>query len=133
MRLVTRGTGWVLILVILGLGAVYVEPHLTPHGFYVAKGVVGLVGTVLYLIHMNLVWHTLTTWGRRLRYLALLAGSMLLTYASAEQVHDHAMVDPRNRLAMLYGLLLLAAAVVSLVEDRRGVTERDTLRGLPQS
>ena len=131
MRLSTQAVVWLLILMALGAGAVFIDPHLSPHQFYVVKGVVGLLGSILYLVHMNVVWPTLVTWGRRLRYLGLLAGSMLLTYASAEQITEQVPVDSRNRLGMLYGLLLLATAAVSLYEDRRGLTELDTRRGLP--
>lgn len=89
------------------------------HDFYVAKGLVSLVGTMLLTWHMALTWHEVRRWSQRLRYLALLAAGALLTMASIEQVHDDALVNVRNVAAFGVSLLILVASAVSLCADRQ--------------
>lgn len=98
---------------------------MSDHTFYVVKSIIALLATVLYLIHMARV-RDLTSLGRRLRYVALLAGAVLLAYASTEQIREGVAIEGRNLGGMAFAGILTAAAVVSLWEDRRNTRE-----GLP--
>ena len=86
--------------------------------FYVTKGVLALVATLLYLFHMDRAWSTLRSRGQRWRYIVLLYLSVLLTVATVEQIQDQALVSYRNLGAFVGSVLLLIAAVISLQEDR---------------
>ena len=88
------------------------------HEFFIVKGVIGIVATVLYLVHMAKVWPTLVYLDQQLRYLCLLSGAVLVTSASVEQVQDDALVNWRHLGAMVFVTLLLLAAVLSIVLDR---------------
>lgn len=91
--------------------------------FHATKGAVALIGTLLLLVHMNRTWPTVKTWGRRLRYLTLLYGSCLVTYASAEQMAVEAMVDNRALFGAGYAVLLLLAATLSLSTGRHDFSD----------
>lgn len=88
------------------------------HEFYILKGIVALLGTVLLIAHMVSKREPMTL-GQTLRYLTLLYLAVLITGASVEQTSQHAVVNYRN-LAVIPGvLLLIVAAAVSLYESRR--------------
>lgn len=87
------------------------------HEFYVIKGVLSLIATVLLVTHMSMTWHRVETPGRRWRYYALLAFALLLTSSTIEQVNDDAIVSYRNLGALVAAGLLLIAMVVSIRED----------------
>lgn len=90
--------------------------------FYVAKALLGLVSVILLLIHMNQTWDALlhrSKLSQRLRYLTLLAFSVLVTGASLEQLNDDATVNYRNLGGMAVTLLLIVAAGYSIRDDRR--------------
>ena len=86
--------------------------------FYRVKGYVGLAGTLVLLVHMHETWGRVETLARRMRYYALLAAAVLLAGASVEQVHQGAEVNLRNIGGLVVSLVILAAAVVSALEDR---------------
>lgn len=92
---------------------------LEPHQFYYLKGVLALTATVLLILHMTNTWPTTATLGQRLRYMSLLWFSILVTYASVEQIREQASVNARNVLSLVGMVLLIVAAVVSLRENRR--------------
>lgn len=94
------------------------------HEFFVAKGVVALVATLLLVFHMAMTWGGVTTLGRQLRYFALLYASVLITYASVEQSAEAELVDYRHLGAMVLPLIIIVAMVVSIREDRKP-TERN--------
>jgi hypothetical protein len=94
-------------------------PQHLANEFYFAKGILSLIATILLVCHMLMVWPTLTSWARRVRYFALLVAAVVVTYASAEQVRDHLPVDNFNLGGMTLAIVLVAAGVLSLVEDRR--------------
>jgi hypothetical protein len=93
--------------------------------FFVVKGVIGLIAVGLLVVHMNRSWHTfdrdpvtrqLVGKGQRLRYVTLFAAVVLLTGASAEQIHDAAKIESRNVGAMVVAVLALYSAIVSVRE-----------------
>lgn len=87
--------------------------------FYVLKGGIAVLATVLVVGHMMHTWSDVTTWGRRLRYLALLACTSLIAFASAEQVSQEVAVSYRNVGAVAVLLLTLVAMAASIREDLR--------------
>lgn len=89
------------------------------HFFYVLKGVLAIIATVLLLLHMVRGWERIVSWAQRLRYLSLLYFAMLVAYASAEQVHQTAPVNLRNLGGLVGVALLVVAALVSLHDERR--------------
>lgn len=88
------------------------------HEFYVVKGVVGLIAVCLYLYHMTIVWPGLKNLAQQMRYLCLLAGAVLTTSASVEQVREGVLVNWRNVGGMGFVILLLVTVLVSLAMDR---------------
>lgn len=89
--------------------------------FFVIKGVIALISTLLLLLHMNRAWGRLSresTLAQRLRYYALLAFSVLTTGASAEQLHQGVEVNYRNLGALIVTSLLAIAAGTSLYEEQ---------------
>lgn len=87
--------------------------------FYVIKGLVALLGTLLLLAHMEHEWRESMTWGRRMRYFTLLAYAIVQTTASVEQVTEQAPINFRNVLGMVAAGVLVAAMVVSIGETRK--------------
>lgn len=92
--------------------------------FFLLKGLVGLLATVLLVVHMVQTWADPLTLGRRLRYYSLLFTSFIITSASYEQIHDDALVNWRNIGGLCAVLLIAVAAGVSVVEDHRDHRER---------
>lgn len=88
------------------------------HEFFIAKGLIGLLSTILLIGHMIQTWDSAEDLGRRMRYYALLFTSFLLTSASYEQVYDDAVVNWRNVGGMFAAILILAAAVISMWQDK---------------
>lgn len=89
------------------------------HEFYVIKGLLALLATVLVVWHMADTWGTVVHWSQRLRYLALLALIGVSTYAAPEQLADGIPVSTRNVLGGLAVVLVIVAMVASIVHDRR--------------
>jgi hypothetical protein len=87
--------------------------------FYIAKGVVAVFATVLVVGHMMHTWRDVTTWGRRLRYFALLACTALMSFASVEQLNEAQPVSYRNLGAIAVLCLVIWAMFVSIREDLR--------------
>lgn len=87
--------------------------------FFVAKGMVALVASLLVIGHMAHTWSGVTTLGRRLRYFALLAATSLYASASVEQVEEAELVDFRHLGVIAVLLLVIVAMVVSIREDLR--------------
>lgn len=87
--------------------------------FFLLKGVLALVGTLLTLAHMQQEWSEAMTLGRRLRYFALLVFAVVLTGASVEQVAQDAVVELRNIGGMVSAVVLVVAVGVSIREARR--------------
>lgn len=88
--------------------------------FYVIKGLLGVVATLMLIIHMNLTWRHVVqfgTLGQQLRYLTLLGVSVLFVGASVEQVKEHALVNYRNFGGMVVCLMLIFTMAVSIRED----------------
>lgn len=87
------------------------------HGFYVVKGLLALVATVLVVVHMSATWGGVVRWGQRLRYFTLAAFVFLAAFGSPEQVGDGIPVSWRNGGGFLACLLAIGAMVVSIRED----------------
>lgn len=94
------------------------------HEFFTIKGILSLVATLSILGHMTATWSRVETWGRRLRYFALLYVSALMTFASVEQVSEAEFVDYRHLGAMLGAVIILVAMGVSMREDVRARSTR---------
>lgn len=101
------------------LGTVPWFPQEYAQLFYFIKGLLAVVATVMVVAHMMHTWHNVTGLGQRLRYFALLALTMLVAFASAEQVDEGVLVSYRN-LGGFAGTCLVAYAMwVSIREDMR--------------
>lgn len=100
-------------------GSVSWFPQDCAHVFYVVKGVLGLLATVMLIVHMSHTWDRMVSLGQRLRYITLLAFSILVTGATLEQLQQDAGVNYRNLGAMVCVLLLVGAMLASLDEDVR--------------
>lgn len=86
--------------------------------FFYLKGFLALVATLALIVHMTLTWHSVESWGRRLRYITLLYFAVLITASSVDQVHGNVLVDWRS-LASIVGVVLLVATMgVSIREDK---------------
>lgn len=85
--------------------------------FYIVKGCLALIGTLLIVWHMAGTWGSVTSLAQRLRYFALLFLSVVMTGAAVEQVEGGALVSYRNLGALLGALIIIGAMVVSLIED----------------
>lgn len=98
--------------------------------FFVAKGFLALVATLLVIWHMDRTWDHVThhgTPGQRLRYYTLLGYSVLVTGASAEQISDGQFVAYRHFGGLILTVLLIIAMIVSLREDfQRARQQSDT-------
>lgn len=92
-------------------------PQEQAHVFYVLKGSLGLIATVLLVFHMSHTWHQVIRWGQRLRYLSLLAFSFLVTGSTLEQLEQNAPVNYRNLGTLLCVVLLLVAVLWSIRDD----------------
>lgn len=101
------------------LGVVPWFPQDYASHFYVLKGILATVATIMVVAHMLHTWDDVSTWGRRLRYFALLAASALMSFASAEQVSEQVEVSYRNLGALAVSALIVVAMVVSIREDFR--------------
>lgn len=105
---------------------------MSAHTFYLAKGVVALVATVLVVIHMNLSWHNFDRdedgvrigISQRLRYLSWFLFIVLVAGASKEQLDDGVSIAPRNVGAMFVIAFATVAAVVSIDESRQNRRRR---------
>lgn len=98
-------------------GSVAWFPQDYAHLFYVAKGFLALVATVMLIVHMTRTWDYVTTLGQRMRYLTLLALSVLITSATIEQLQQDAPVNYRNLGTLVCVLMLIGAMAQSLRED----------------
>jgi uncharacterized membrane protein YeiB len=87
------------------------------HTFFVWKGILALIGTILLVAHMARKREPMTL-GQTLRYLSLLYLAVLITGASVEQSNQDAVVNYRNLAAIPGVALLIVAACVSLYESR---------------
>lgn len=85
--------------------------------FYAIKGILGLIATVLLVFHMMREWRRTRCLSQRMRFISLLAFSVLITGASVEQIQQHALINYRNLGACICILWLVVAIVVSLVHD----------------
>lgn len=100
---------------------------MTAQEFFIFKGVVGVIGTLLLLLHMNQSWTTfdkdsygiVTGVGQRMRFLCLFGGAVLVTGASIEQLESAVEINKRNVGALVFIVFLVLTAVVSIIEARR--------------
>lgn len=87
--------------------------------FFLLKGLTALAATILLIVHMQEEWTTNLSWGRRLRYLALLSASIAVTFSSSKQVAENQSFEGENIGGLITALLVLSAALVSIHEHRR--------------
>lgn len=110
-----------VMVLVVPLGVVPWFPQDEAGPFFVFKGLLALVSTVLLLVHMTRQWSRLQrtqTLGKRMRYITLLAYSVLVTGASAEQVSEGTLVSYRHLGSVVVAVLLLVTVVISMREDR---------------
>lgn len=103
----------------LPLGVVPWFPQDQAAPFFIAKGLIALLSTVLLLFHMTKEWGRMqeeSTRGQRMRYITLLAFSVLVTGGSAEQVTEETLVSYRHLGAAVVALLLLVTVIISMRE-----------------
>lgn len=86
--------------------------------FFVVKGLVALVGTLLLVAHMWRTRHDEMSLGQVLRYLTLLGFAVLGAAASPEQIGEGVGVEGRNKAALGLFVLLNITALVSIYEQR---------------
>lgn len=106
-------------MIFVGVGVPWF-PQEYAHLYFVAKGVVALIATLLLIIHMNLTWDHVThhgTPGQRLRYYTLLAFSVLVSGSTLEQIREDSPVSYRHLAVMFVMIALIIAMVVSIKED----------------
>lgn len=87
--------------------------------FFLIKGFLGLISTLLLIYHMLHTWQFIPALGQRLRYITLLGFSVLVTGSTAEQVQQETLVNYRNIGTVVVLTLLIIAMVVSIREDLR--------------
>lgn len=91
------------------------------------KGILTLVGAMLFMWHLHTMWPCMRTdkRGKRLRYLTLLMAALVSTYRSVDQVqaHDYVFRYP-DVWTLAFAVLLIVASVVSLREERSTVQRR---------
>jgi len=103
-------------------------PQEYAYEFYVLKGVLALIGTLMLIYHMHKTWTWVTNWPQRLRYLVLFGFATLLTGASWEQINQGAPVNWRNIGAMLLAVALIVAMAISIHYDLVRERHRRTAR-----
>lgn len=94
-----------------------VFPQQYAHEFYVVKGCVGLVAVVLLLVHMSRAWNHIDTTDQRLRYLALMVGTVTTGSASTSQFTDDLPVQGVNIAGLLFVVVVSLAMTVSINAD----------------
>lgn len=90
--------------------------------FYLIKGILGLLGTMLVLYHTNHAWDFVVrhgTYGQRWRYISLLAWMILVTGASAQQLHENAPIQSRNIGSLFVTIFTIIAMIISINEGRK--------------
>lgn len=95
----------------------FLNEHLTQ--FYITKGLMGLLGVVLYMTHLQRAMPRAKCRGQRWRYYTLLAYAVLTTSASGEQLAQQAEVNWRNVAGLWVAALLVISAVISIRHDHR--------------
>ena len=85
--------------------------------FFAIKGVLGMVATILFIMHMARSWSQRICLSQRMRYISLLAFSVMITGAPVEQIHDGALVNYRNLGAGLCIVWMVVTSLVSIFHD----------------
>jgi uncharacterized membrane protein len=101
------------------LGTVGWFPQDYAHTLFIAKGTLALAATLLVVMHMAHTWNVVVTRGQRLRYMALLYLTANVAFASVEQVGQDLLVSYRHLSSTVGTVVVIAAMVISIVEDRR--------------
>lgn len=89
--------------------------------FYVVKGVLGLVGTLLVVYHTNQAWTYVVkhgTYGQRWRYFSLMLFMGVATESSVQQIQQKAPVQAFNIATAVVILFTIVAMVISIRESR---------------
>lgn len=81
--------------------------------FYVLTGVISLAGTLALIAYMAVHWKLMNGYGQQMRFIALLAASVLITGASVEQINDGAVVAYRNLAAIGVATFIVFTMYVS--------------------
>lgn len=97
---------------------------MNPETFYVIKGMVALVGTILIVVHMNMSWGQFdrdndgvrTGVSQRMRYISWFMFVVLIAAASKEQISDGVEVSKRNSAALFVVSFAVLTAIVSIKE-----------------
>lgn len=100
---------------------------MSPETFFFLKGLIALITTVFVVIHMNWSWvdfdrdedRIRTGIGQRMRYISWFLFIILIAGASAEQIHDGSLINPRNVAAIFVVSFATLTAIISIIEARR--------------
>lgn len=87
------------------------------HLLFILKAVLGVSGLALYTWHLTMA-DNVEGRAQQLRYLALLAASGTLAYASVKQMYDHDGWTEVQTFGLITGALIVLAAIASLRDDR---------------
>lgn len=85
--------------------------------FYVAKGLIALLGVILLVIHMTLSVSLMRGWGQPLRYLTLAAFAGNVAFASIDQRLSDLKIRGPYLTALICVVLLVITMIVSIIED----------------
>lgn len=88
--------------------------------FYLLKGVLGLLATVLVVYHTNQAWTYVVkhgTYGQRWRYFSLMLFMGVATESSVQQIQQKAPVQSFNIATAVVILFTIVAMVISIRES----------------
>ena len=105
---------------------------MSPETFYAIKGIIGLVGTILIVVHMNKSWNDLdhdaagvrTGISQRMRYISWFMFVVLVAAASKEQIDDGIDISKRNVGAMFVVSFAVLTSIISIIEATRSAQRR---------
>lgn len=87
---------------------------------HAVKAAVSGVTMILLIFHMNHRWKRPMAYAHKLRFMALLGCTMLITYSSSEQVAQGSPIQTRHLISMILTLFLLATVIVSIRDFESG-------------
>lgn len=89
--------------------------------FYLIKGLMGLIATVLVIYHTNQAWTYVVkhgTYGQRWRYFSLMMFMGVATESSVQQIQQRAPVQIFNIATAVVIVFTIVAMVISIRESR---------------
>jgi hypothetical protein len=87
--------------------------------FYLTKGTIALIAACMFMYHMTTAWRYIERRDQQLRYYALLAYTITISYASAELAAEHQPIHGRHILTLLVNIFVIYVAWISIRETRK--------------